>query len=450
MTVTEIATQGLKREYKVVIPAGDLASKYREKLDKLSQNVRIPGFRPGKVPAGLLRKRYGDALVSEMVDEMVSESAGKAITDQGLRPALQPKLLDVGKYEEGKDLEYTFAVETMPDFEPMDFRSLSLEKLKVAVEDTELDASLKRLAEGNPDMQPAPAGHKAAAGDVAVIDFVGTLDGKAFPGGSASGHHLKLGSNSFIPGFEDQIVGAAAGDKLDVKVTFPAEYQAKNLAGKDAVFAVSVNEIKLPQAPAIDEAFAQKVGAKDLADLRGQVKKQIETEYGQFGRMRLKRQLLDKLAEGHSFPVPDGMVDAEFQLIWREIEEQKKKGELDAEDSAKTEDDLKAEYRKIAERRVRLGLLLAEVGRRNKIEVGRDELGQAIVREAQRYPGQERQVIDFYQKNNDALAQLRAPLYEDKVVDYILELAMVSEKSVTPKELADLANDGEGAAEKKG
>lgn len=448
MNVTETLSQGLKREYKVVIPAQDLAAKYSDKLTKLTQNVRLPGFRPGKVPPALLRKRYGDALASEVVEEAVSETASKALTDKGLRPALQPKLLEVGKFEEGKDLEFRFAVEALPDIEPMDFRQLALERIKVGVEESDVDAALKRLGEGNPDLKPADAGRKAEKGDVAVIDFAGTMGGVAFPGGSAEGHHLRLGSGGFIPGFEEQLLGATAGEKREVKVTFPAEYPAKNLAGKEAVFAVTVKELKQAVPAEANDAFAERVGAKDLAELKAQVRKQIEGDYASLARMRLKRQLLDKLAEGHEFAVPEGMVEAEFNLIWREVEEQKKQGNMDEADKAKSEDELKAEYRKIAERRVRLGLLLAEVGKRNKIEVSREELGQAIVREAQRYPGQERKVIDYYQQNNDALAQLRAPLYEDKVVDYILALAKLAEKSVTPKELTALAESE--AAEKSG
>ncbi len=448
MNVTETLSEGLKREYKVVIPAQDLKAKYSDKLAKLTQNVRLPGFRPGKVPPALLRKRYGDALAREVVEEAVSETASKTMTDKGLRPALQPKLLEVGKYEEGKDLEFRFQIEALPEIEPMDFRQLALERVKVAVAEADVDAALKRLAEGNPDLKPADAGRKAEAGDVTVIDFAGTIGGVAFPGGSAEGHHLRLGSGGFIPGFEDQLLGSTAGEQRDVKVTFPADYPAKNLAGKDANFAVTVKELKQAHPAEITDAFAERVGAKDLADLKAQVRKQIEGDYASLSRMRLKRQLLDKLAESHGFAVPEGMVEAEFGLIWREVEEQKKQGQMDEADKAKSEDELKAEYRKIAERRVRLGLLLAEVGRRNKIEVGREELGQAIVREAQRYPGQERKVIDYYQQNQEALAQLRAPLYEDKVVDYVLALAKVNEKAVTPKELTALAEAE--AAEKSG
>ena len=448
MNVTETLSEGLKREYKVVIPAQDLAAKYSDKLQKLTQNVRLPGFRPGKVPQALLRKRYGDALASEVVEEAVSETASKTLTDKGVRPALQPKLLEVGKFEEGKDLEFRFQIEALPDIEPMDFRQIALERVKVSVEDADVDAALKRLGEGNPDLKPADASRKAEAGDVAVIDFAGTIGGVSFPGGSAEGHHLRLGSGGFIPGFEDQLLGSTAGESREVKVTFPAEYPAKNLAGKEAAFAVTVKELKQPHPPEMNDAFAERVGAKDMTDLKTQIRKQIEGDYGSLARMRIKRQLLDKLAEGHGFAVPDGMVEAEFNLIWREVEEQKKQGQLDEADKAKPEEELKAEYRRIAERRVRLGLLLAEVGKRQKIEVSREELGQAIVREAQRYPGQERKVIDYYQQNQEALAQLRAPLYEDKVVDYILELAKVSEKSVTPKELTALAESE--AAEKSG
>ncbi len=446
MQVTETLSQGLKREYKVVIQANDITTKFRDKLTKLGQSARMPGFRPGKVPESLLRQRFGDSLVREVVEEAVAETARDAIAEKGLRPAMQPNLLEVGKFEEGKDLEYRFAVETLPDIEPIDFRTLSLQRLKAAIDDGEIDAALKRLAEGNPDILPGEPGRKAAKGDVAVIDFEGRIDGKAFSGGGATGYHLRLGSGSLVPGFEDQLIGAVAGQKLEVSVGFPADYRASDLAGKNAVFSVTVNEVKMAAPARIEDAFAQRVGAKDLADLKVQVRKQIENDYNSLSRLRLKRQLLDKLADGHKFASPEGMVEAEFNGIWKQVEDQKKAGTLEDEDKKKNEDELKTEYRQIAERRVRLGLLLAEVGKRNKIEVGRDEMGQAIVREAQRFPGQEKKVIDFYQQNPDALAQLRAPLYEDKVVDYILELAKVEEKSVPPKELT--AEDAAAASDK--
>ncbi len=445
MNITETLSQGLKREYRVVIGAGELADKFHAKLDRLSQTVRLPGFRPGKVPQGLLRKRYGDALATEMVEEVVSETASKAISEKGLRPAMQPQLLEVGKYEEGKDLEYRFAIETLPDIEPADFRGLTLERLKAAVSDEDIEAGLKRLADGNPNVVAAPEGHKAEKGDVVVIDFEGAVDGKAFAGGSGQGRHLEIGASSFVPGFEDQLIGAAVGEKREVKVTFPAAYRAQDLAGKDATFAVTIKEAKQRNTPALDDAFAGRIGAKDMADLRAQVRRQIETDFGAIARLRLKRQLLDKLAEAHNFAVPEGMVESEFTGIWREIEAQQKAGTLDEADKGKSEEQLKAEYRKIAERRVRLGLLLAEVGRRNKIEVSRDEVAKAMVNEAQRFPGQEKKVIDFYQKNPNALAQLRAPIYEDKVVDFILELAKVNERAVSSKELVE-ADEKEPAA----
>jgi trigger factor len=435
MQVTETLSDGLKREYKVVIQADEITTKFKDKLVKLGQSARLPGFRPGKVPESLLRKRFGDALAREVVEEAVSETARNTINEKGLRPAMQPNLLEVGKFEEGKDLEYRFAVETLPDIEPMDFRALALERLKVTIDDGEVDGALKRLAEGNPDIKDGEPGRKAAAGDVTVIDFEGRLDGRIFPGGSATGYHLRLGSGALVPGFEAQLLGAVAGEKREVKVQFPADYRASELAGKDVVFAVTVNEVKAAAPAEINDAFAERIGAKNLAELRTQVRNRIEGDYGAIARLRLKRQLLDKLADGHKFAVPNGMVEAEFGGIWKQVEEQKKAGTLEESDKDKNEDELKTEYRQIAERRVRLGLLLAEVGKRNKIEVAREEVGQAIVREAQRFPGQEKKVIDFYQQNPEALAQLRAPIYEDKVVDFILELAKVADKPVLPREL---------------
>jgi trigger factor len=316
----------------------------------------------------------------------------------------------------------------------------------VAVPEADIEATLKRLGEANPDIKDAVPGRAAEKGDVLNIDFVGTVDGATFQGGTAAGFHIRLGSGQFIPGFEDQLLGAKAGEKRDVNVTFPADYGAANLAGKAAIFSCVVNEVKPAVPAAIDDKLAEKAGLKNLGELRDQVRKQMEGDYGSVTRMRLKRQLLDKLAEAHGFAVPESMVESEFAGIWQQIEAQKKAGQLDEADAKKPEDELKAEYRKIAERRVRLGLLLAEVGKRNKIEVSQQELGQAIVRDAQRYPGQERKVIDFYQKNEAALAQLRAPIFEDKVVDYILELAKVAEKSVSPAELQAIGEADEKAA----
>jgi trigger factor len=438
MQITETQSSGLKREYRVVVPSGEFAQRLATKLDKLGREARLPGFRPGKVPPTLLKQRYGDAIRSEALEETLNESVSKTVADKGLKPALQPQVKDVGKYEDGKDIEFTLVFENLPDVEPMDFRVLQLERLKVTVPDDEVETALGRFAEGNAEIKDAVPGRKAAKGDVLVIDFVGTVGGATFPGGTASGHHLRLGSGSFIPGFEDQLLGAAAGDKREVAVSFPATYGAADLAGKDAVFHVVVHEVKPTEPAKLDDALAEKAGLKTLAELKDAIRKQIERDFGQIARMRLKRQLLDRLSEAHGFPVPEGMVEAEFQGIWQQVEAQRKAGQVDDSDKGKSEDELKAEYRKIADRRVRLGLLLAEVGKRAKIEVAREELNQALMREAQRYPGQERKVFEFYQKNPEAIANLRAPIYEDKVVDYIVALAKIQEKPITPKDLAVL------------
>lgn len=434
MQVTETNAEGLRREFRIVIPAGDFQAKFERRLQEVGRTVRLPGFRPGKVPLSLLKQRYGSSLMGEIVESTVSDSSSQVMNERGLRPAGEPKI-EIVSFAEGKDLEYSMAVELIPDIVPMDFAKLELERLTVDVDEAEVDRALQRLAEQYRGTSPVAEPRPAEKGDILVIDFAGRIGGEPFPGGSATGHHVALGSGFSIPGFEEQLVGARVGDHIDVTVTFPADYPNEALAGKEAVFAVDVREHKVPDPVAVDEDLAKKLGAESLDALRQSVRRRIEADYGAISRARLKRQLLDVLAAEHSFVLPAAMVEAEFEAIWRQIEADREKGRLDPEDEGKSEEVLRQEYREIAERRVKLGLLLSEVGRLNNIQVTREELGEAVVREAGRYPGQERKVLDFYQKNPQALAQLRAPLYEDKVVDFILEIAQPRERKVTPDEL---------------
>jgi len=443
MQVVEGAVEGLKRELKVVVPATDIDGRVSKKMDEVSKNVRIPGFRPGKVPAGLLKKRYGAAVMNEVMEEVVSDSAGKAMEEKGLRPALQPKI-QVDSFGEGKDLAYTMQVEVLPEIQPMDFATLALTKYKVEVPADKIEEQLAKVAEGRKQSEPVTDGRAAQNGDIAVIDFVGRQGGVEFKGGSGKDYFLELGSNYFIPGFEEQLVGVKAGEHRDVKVTFPAEYGAKELAGKEAEFSVDVKEIRAAKPAEINDELAKTLGMDNVAALRDAVKKQMENEYNSLARSRLKRELLDALNENHKFDVPSGMVDLEFDAIWKQIEEQRKQGQSDSEDAGKSDDELKAEYRKIAERRVRLGLLLSEVGTKNNISVPQEEITRAIFQEAQRFPGQERQVVEYFQKNPQAVNSVRAPLFEEKVIDFILELAKLTEKSMTLDEL--IKEDGDDAA----
>jgi trigger factor len=436
MQVTETTAEGLKREFKVVIPARDVQEKMDRRLEELGKSIRMPGFRPGKVPLRLLKQRFGQSVMGEVIEHTVSDSSAKVMTERGLRPAVRPKI-EIVSLPNGSDLEYSMAFEVIPEIKPMDFGTLELERLSVEVPEKEVDEAVERLAQRQRKSEPMATPRPAQKGDIVVVDFVGRIDGAEFPGGSATDFYLELGADSLVPGFEDQLVGAKPGEKVDVKVTFPDDYPNKDLAGKEAVFDVTVKELREPVAAAIDDELAKALGFDDLNALRASVREQIEKDYGAIARNRLKRELLDKLAEAHDFEVPSGLVDTEFETIWRQIEADREQGRMDPEDEGKSEEELKAEYREIAKRRVKLGLLLSEVGRMNNIQVAQDELTRALLAEARRYPGQERKVMEFYQKSPEALAQLRAPLYEDKVIDYILELAKISERKVDPSELIE-------------
>jgi len=438
MQVTELSAEGLKRQFKIVVPAGDLSAKVDERLAELAQTASMPGFRPGKVPVGLLKKQYGQALLGEALEQAVNQSTAKAIEDRGLKPALQPKV-DLKEFAEGKDVEFDVAIEVLPEIGKLDFSGVELERLKAEVPAKDIDEALDRIAKANREQKPVDPPRPAQKGDSLKLDFVGSVDGVEFPGGKAEDYTLELGSGSFIPGFEDQLVGAELDKPLDVKVTFPAEYGAKELAGKDAVFKCTVKEIREFIDKPADDELAKKSNFENLEAMRKAVGDRIGQDYTQISRSMIKRQLLDKLAESHKFLVPEGLVEGEFNAIWQRVEEAKKNGEKLEDDEEK----MRTEYREIAERRVRLGLLLADVGRSNGIEVTAEELNQAVVREAMRYPGQERQVMEFYGKNAELKEQLRAPIFEEKTVDFILELAKVSEKSVTPEELMKAAREAE-------
>ena len=445
MQITETSAEGLKREFKVVVAASDIETRMTTRLGEIARTVRLPGFRPGKVPMTVLRKRYGSAVMGEVLERAVSDSSNEALRSHNLRPALQPKV-EIVSFNEGTDLEYKLAVEVLPEIKPMNFGELELERLRPEVPETEVQAALDRIS--RQQRKAEPVDRAAATGDALLIDFKGTVEGAGFPGGSATDYVLELGSGSFIPGFEEQLIGAKAGEARTVTVTFPADYGAADLAGKQAAFAVTVKEVRAVQPQPIDDSLAQAVGMEKLAELRQAVTEQIERDYGDLARQKLKRKLLDKLAERHEFPVPPGMIDIEFEAIWRRYEQerqrQKEAGASEPDEPA-DENEIKAEYRAIAERRVRLGLLLAEVGRANNISVSQEELNRALAEQARRFPGQERRVIDFYRDNPQALDQVRAPIFEDKVIDFILEIAKVTDRTVPMSEL--LKDDDEEEAE---
>jgi trigger factor len=429
MQVTETLTEGLKREFKISVPAADIETKMVGRLTELGQSIRIPGFRPGKVPLGLLRKRYGDAVRGEILETTIQDATTDAMSDHGIRPAMQPKV-DIVKFEEGEDLEYTVAVELLPEIEPMDFSKLDLERLVAEPGEEQIDDAIKRLSSQRRAFKPVEDGSAAKEGDQVRIDFEGKVDGEVFEGGTASDFILELGSGQFIPGFEEQLVGAAPGEERTVSITFPDSYPSETLKGKDAEFAVTVKEVLVPEEVAIDDEFAKSMGLDDLDALKSAIKEQLEREFGQVSRARLKRTLLDKLAESHSFELPPGMVEQEFEAIWTQVKDAMEQDRLDEDDKGKTEDELRERYHPIAERRVRLGLLLSEVGRANNITVSQEDLNRAMMDQARRFPGQESKIFEFYQKNPQAIQELQAPIFEEKVVDFILEMAKVADRTV--------------------
>ena len=437
MEVTEKSAEGLDRRFLVKVSAAELDEKLVARLEEIKGQVHLKGFRKGKAPVSFLRKMYGKGVMGEIVQEIVTETSQKAFSERDLQPASQPSPEFHSDMEEviaGKaDLEYDVHAEILPTFEPMDVSGLALTRLVADVPEEDIEDALKKVAEQQTSYAARDDGAKAETGDMTVIDFVGSVDGEEFEGGKGEGVNLVLGSNSFIPGFEDQLVGAKAGDDLTVKVTFPEDYNAEQLAGKDAEFAVTVNEVQAPEEVAIDDELAKKLGLDDLAALKERLTERIETEYKQLSRGHLKRALLDKLDAAHDFELPNGMVNAEFDQIWRQVEA----AERDEEDKDKTEDELKEEYRKIAERRVRLGLVLAEIGKKADVQVPQEDLQREMINMARAYPGQEREVLEFYQKNPAAVQQLRAPLFEEKVVDYIFERAEVSEEKVSKEKLME-------------
>jgi trigger factor len=429
MQVTETSAEGLKRAFKITVEADVIDSKLDEKLEQLATRIRLPGFRPGKVPVKYLRKLHGDALMGEVLEETVNTTSREALQQNELRPALRPSI-EITSFEKGSDLEYQLSVEILPEIVPGDLGKVKLEKLSAPVAESEIDEALKRIADQQKAYKAAAKTYKAKKDDAVVIDFVGKRDGEPFEGGTAEDYELVLGSGSLIPGFEDQLIGAKTNEKRDVTVTFPEDYGSADLAGKEAVFEVTVKEVKKPADAAIDDELAKKLGLESLEQLRERLKEQVAADYTRISRMKLKRAMLDQLADMHDFPVPEGMVDMEFNQIWQDFENSLKEDGKTLETADKPEEDLRKEYRDIAVRRVRLGLLLSNIGDSNEITVTAEELNRAIMMEAQRFPGQERRVFEFYQKNPDAMQQIRAPIFEDKVIDFILDKAEVTEKEV--------------------
>ena len=442
MQVTETVSDGLKREFKVVVPAADLATKADVKLGQLKDQVRLNGFRPGKVPVAHIKRLYGRAVMAEMIETTVREANAEIITERGFKLVREPKVTlpeEQGAVEQviaGKsDLAYTVAIEILPTIELADFKGIQLERMNAEVNETEVDEALAKIAEQSRPFAPKGEGAKAENGDRVTIDFTGKMDGTPFQGGTGGDVSLHLGSGSFIPGFEEQLIGIAAGEQRNVNVTFPQTYPAAHLAGKNAEFDVTAKAVEAPQPITLNDEFAKSVGLESLAKLREMVKERIVREHGAMSRQKVKRKLLDELDAKHKFAPPPSLVEDEFTNVWKTIQDDLQARKRTFEEEGTTEEKAKEEYRGIAERRVRLGLVIAEIGERNGIKVSDEELSRAVMDRARQVPGREQEVWDFYRNNPDALASLRAPIFEDKVIDFILELAKITDKTVSREDL---------------
>jgi trigger factor len=453
MQISETSSEGLKRTLKVVVGAAELNERFTTRLGEIKDRVQLKGFRKGKVPEAHLRKMYGKSVMAEVVDEAIKESSSKAIAERKERPALQPDIAlpedqaEIQRIIDGEgDLTYSMSFEVLPDITLADMSGIKLERLVATVEDAAIGETLQSLVERNLSYE-ADAARGAETGDRVTIDFLGSIDGTPFDGGKGEDAAVVIGQGGFIPGFEDGLVGAKAGDDRVIKATFPADYPAKELAGKEASFEVKVKEVAAPKRPEIDDDFAKGFGAENLADLKAKVSAQIQREYESAARMKLKRELLDELEKAHSFELPPTLVGREFDQIWAQLENSFKSQNRTFADEGKTEDELKAEYRKIAERRVRLGLVLGEIGDKGQVQVSDEELRRALIEQARRYPGQEKMVYEYFQKTPGALSELRAPIFEDKVIDLVLSQVKPIDKTVDAAELkrqVEQVTEGEG------
>jgi trigger factor len=442
MQVTETLAEGLKREFRVVVPATDLDAKVNERLVEIKDKVRINGFRPGKVPVAHLRRLYGKSAMAEVIDAAVREATASIVADHGLKLAMEPKITlptaenEVTELIAGKaDLAYSVAMEILPKIELADFKSIELEKLVAEVTDAEVAKALDRIAEQNRPFVARSAGGTAQTGDKVTVSFTGTIDGAPFEGGSGEDIAVVIGSASFIPGFEEQLIGIAAGESRTITSTFPATYPSKMVAGKEAVFEVTAKSVEAPGVVAAGDELAKSLGMESLQVLEDALKDRLTREHAMATRQKVKRALLDALDERHKFELPPTLVEEEFDNVWRTV-----LGDLEGQgrsfaDEGTTEEAARAEYRRIAERRVRLGLVIAEIGANNDIKVTDEEMSRALVERARQFPGQEQQIWDYYRKTPAAAASLRAPIYEEKIVDFLLELVKVTEKKVSLEEL---------------
>ncbi len=449
MKVTEQKAEGLKKKYQVVIEHKDFEEKVEQKLNDVAKNVKLPGFRPGKAPKEMLKQKYRTSVMGEALDEIVRDAADQVVKENKLKLALRPNI-SITKFDEGKDIEFDIEAEILPEIKVGDFSEIKVEKLMAEVPAEEVEKALQYIVSSRRETAKIEdAAHQAAKGDTLIIDFVGSIDGVEFPGGKGNDYPLELGSGTFIPGFEDQLIGAKAGDKVEVKVKFPEDYHAKELAGKDSVFAVTVKEMREPKAVELNDEFAKSIGEESLDSLKESIKNRIKADYENTSKLKLKRNLLDKLDEAYKFDVPESLVEEEFKSIEAQYKRAKELNQLDEHEKNTPEEELMKEYKKIAERRVKLGLLLSEVGAEAKVTVTADDLNKAIMNEAKKYPGQEKAVFDFYLKNAKAVEALRAPVFEEKIIDFVLDKVKVEEKTVSVEELYSFDENPKPAKAKK-
>lgn len=435
MKVAELKAEGLKKKYHATLEYNTFEAKVDAKLDTIGKTTKISGFRPGKAPKDMLKQKYRSSVLGEALDDMINEATNKIVSDANLKLAMQPAV-QITKFEDGKDIEFDVEVETMPEIEVKDFSHISLTKFMSEVPEEEVEKAVSYIANSRREtVKVEDQNYQAQKNDTVFIDFIGSVDGVEFEGGKGTSYPLVLGSGSFIPGFEEQLVGVKAADKVDVKVKFPESYHAKDLAGKDAVFAVEVKSVRQPKKIEIDDEFAKSVGEESLATLKENIKNRIKGDYEGASRMKLKRQLLDVLDGEYSFEVPQSLVEEEFKHIEQQYQQAKKLNQLDEHEKNTPEEDLMKEYRDISTRRVKLGLLLSEVGSKAKVTVSPDDINKAIMAEARKYPGQEKAVFDYYLKNAKAIEALKAPVFEEKIIDFVLSQAKTEEKIISVEEL---------------
>ncbi len=436
MQVTELESKGLKKNFKIIVGAEAIKARTETELKEVGKNAKIDGFRAGQVPLKVLEKRYGKAVQADVIKQVINSSIGDLVSKNKFRPTFTPQVA-VEDYKEGGELAFKVEIEVFPEVPDLSFDDITLERRVFEVAQSDIDEAAQRIASHSPEFVALPEGTKAKSGNIVKIDFKGKVGGEAFAGGSAEDFDLELGSNQFIAGFEDQLIGAKSGEKRIVKVTFPEKYPSANLAGKDAEFEVTVKSVQEAKTPEVNEEFAKARGFSDLAALHEAIRAQIVSEFDQVVRDQLKKQLFDSLEKKYTFELPESMVEMEFNTIWERVKQSKEEG--DESLKGKSDEELKSEYQQISRRRVTLGILLAEVGTRNKIQVSREEISRAVMQQARQFPGQERQIVEFYQKHPDRLENLRGPILEEKAVDLILGKVKFNDTKLSISELVEVA-----------